>query len=472
MRILFLNPPAPAGCDLVRSYSGGYGDLLASADVSLIRFPPLELLRMAGIARAAGLEVFVVDQQMDTPAEWPADVDRIVTILSLPTLQHDCTISKQLRERYPQSRGYIYLSIRDEQVWRQALAASDGAVLLLPEAVPRLCEILVHDEREGTVRQDGMPRPGDRPEERALEDDEPLPARDLLDHSGYVFSPFETAGSPSSPIATAQTSFGCPYPCGYYCPYPAAEGKRIRAYSPARVAREYQQMSALPVTGVVYRDPVFTFNAQRTENICAAIVETGVRLPWWCETRIDTLTPALLGAMAKAGCVGMEVGVESGDNEVLQNQARKRLTREKVRTFQKSAADAGIVPHFLFMIGIPGETADNVAHTLEFIIDLGLPSTSFNISTITPYPGTPLYADALRAGWIEQDSTKQSGYNVSMRTDQLTSAALVQAENLGQQLHELMDRKTGENETSWAARHAQFQDKLRAWVQDASKPRA
>ena len=322
-----------------------------------------------------------------------------------------------------------------------AFAHSGSALLLLPESIPAIASILETGQGLGVLREGETLAQGTVAALPELSDAEPLHARDLLDHSPYVFSPFGGTAAAVAPIATAQGSFGCPHPCGYYCPCPAAEGRRFRAFSPARMFREYEQIASLGVAGVVYRDPVFTFRASRTFELCRLIATAGRPVPWWCETRIDTLTAELLQAMAEAGCVGLEIGVESGDDAVLQGAARKHLTRKQVREFHQVAKNAGIVPHFLFMMGVPGEKKENIVRTIEFILDLELPPGSFNLATITAHPGTPLYADARRQGWIEEDWSHHTSYAVTMRTDQLSTPDLEEAKILGEELLSLIGRR-------------------------------
>jgi hypothetical protein len=422
---------------------------------------------MAGIARQAGHEVYVVDHQAAPRAPLPPCVEAVVSVLSLPTLREDCEASAALAQRYPGCARYIYTSIRQTEVWRVAFAHSRSAMLLLPESISAIASIFGSGVGLGLLREGETPAQEVATAIPELSDLEPLPARDLLDHSPYVFSPFSGTAAAVAPIATAQGSFGCPHPCGYYCPYPAAEGRRFRAFSAARMFREYEQMASLGVAGVVYRDPVFTFRASRTFELCGLMLAAGRPVPWWCETRIDTLTPKLLQAMAGAGCVGLEIGVESGDDSVLQGVARKHLTRQRVREFHQVAKDVGIVPHFLFMMGIPGESKENIRRTIEFILELELPSDSFNLSTITAYPGTPLYADARQQGWIEEDWSRHTSYTVTMRTDLLSTADLEEAEVFGHELHLLLAQRPSLAPGEWPQLDQAYRERVRAWAEPA-----
>src|SRR5207244_4334009 len=68
---------------------------------------------------------------------------------------------------------------------------------------------------------------------------------------------------------------------------------------------------------IYFRDATFTLDQKRTARLCALICEAGWRLEWMCETRVDCLGDALLEEMAAAGCVGILIGVETGDEAVM-----------------------------------------------------------------------------------------------------------------------------------------------------------
>jgi radical SAM superfamily enzyme YgiQ (UPF0313 family) len=73
--------------------------------------------------------------------------------------------------------------------------------------------------------------------------------------------------------------------------------------------------------------------------------------------------------MAEAGCAGMEVGADSGSDEIL-TRLRKGFSTEQIRNLHRLAAQVGIPDCHAFILGTPGETFDDVMRTLDFIIDL------------------------------------------------------------------------------------------------------
>ena len=122
----------------------------------------------------------------------------------------------------------------------------------------------------------------------------PFPARDLLPNERYIYPLLGT------PVATLQTSRGCPYPCGYYCPYPLVEGVKWRSQTPERIFAELKDVvEQQGITKIYFRDATFTLNQERVARLCDLIVAAGWPLEWVCETRVDCLGDTVAGEDAR-----------------------------------------------------------------------------------------------------------------------------------------------------------------------------
>ena len=249
----------------------------------------------------------------------------------------------------------------------------------------------------------------------------PVPARQLLRNDRYFYPLLD------GPVTTMQTSRGCPYSCGYFCPYPAVQGTRWRSRSPSHVLTEIADcVENHGLRSILFRDATFTLNKKRTHQICEAISERDYELNWWCETRVDCLDRPVLDAMKRAGCRGINVGVETGNEEIMHTQAKVGLTLPKLRALRGMAEDLGIRLHFLLIVGLPNETRKTIYDTYQLIRELD-PET-IGVTVITPYPGTPLYMEAKSKGWIEtEDWSQYDGHVPTMHTDHLRSDEIAAA---------------------------------------------
>jgi hypothetical protein len=99
------------------------------------------------------------------------------------------------------------------------------------------------------------------------------------------------------------------------------------------------------------------------------MINRGVTIPWTCYANPLGFDAELAELMARAGCAGMEVGADSGSDEILV-RLRKGFTTEKIQKLHRLAKQAGIPDCHTFLLGTPGETFDDVLRTIEFIVDL------------------------------------------------------------------------------------------------------
>ena len=227
-----------------------------------------------------------------------------------------------------------------------------------------------------------------------------------------------------------QTSRGCPYPCSYYCPYPLVQGKSWRSRSPAHVVREIEDIARnYRIDKILFRDATFTLDKERVRNICGLIAEKKINISWWCETRVDCLDYELMRLMKEAGCRGMNIGVETGDPELMRKQAKAGLTIEKLNLIIKAARELKLKLHLLLMIGLPQETKGSLYKTYKLIRDLR--PESIGVCIVTPYPGTALYEQARQKGWIEsEDWTRFGGHYPVMHTDNFSAKDLSRAHRM------------------------------------------
>jgi radical SAM superfamily enzyme YgiQ (UPF0313 family) len=159
------------------------------------------------------------------------------------------------------------------------------------------------------------------------------------------------------------------------------------------------------------------------------LLNEGINLAWYCNTRVDRVDPELLELMRKAGCRGISYGVESGSQVILDN-AKKSHAVEQACNAIKWAKDAGIKTYASFMVGLPGENWDTVQETLGFIKSALPNGAQFNVAV--PYPGTELYEIAKTNGWIAENLNWRTLYQHSsaMGTAEMTSSELNQARKL------------------------------------------
>ncbi len=416
-KVCLINTPTLFKKPICRSMAGGLG--FDGSEAMLL--PPLDLAILAATLRLQGYDVTIIDadplrlndeQVVSKVAQ--GRYGTVVATVSLPTLNNDCGFIKSLRPLV--SKVFAKTMIVEPSILKTILDQSASDAVIFGESDLHIHELISGESTSGTAYyKEG--RFEAEPCDPITELDQlPLPALDLLPLEHYVYPLLGTA------VVTMQTSRGCPFPCEYYCPYPLVEGNRWRKQSPARVIKEIEQtVRHYGIRKILFRDATFTLDKGRIHAICDRLIDSSLNIVWWCETRVDCLDAALLEKMKQAGCAGLNIGVETGDCEVLEAQAKKGLTLEKLQKLRDTAKDLGLRLHFLLSKGFPNETKKSFVDTYELIMKLR--PESLGITIMTPYPGTQLYMEARQKGWIESSDWQDfGGHQFVMHTDHLSRA--------------------------------------------------
>ncbi len=171
-------------------------------------------------------------------------------------------------------------------------------------------------------------------------------------------------------IDSIQTKRGCPLRCDY-CTYPIIEGRVGRVREPSRVVDEIEDVREHRpnVKHFFMVDSVFNLPKSHAKAVCREMIARGVDLPWTCYANPLGFDAELAELMSQAGCAGMEVGADSGSDEILA-RLRKGFDTRQIRRFHELAVAAGLPDCHTFILGTPGEELDDVTRTLDFIVDL------------------------------------------------------------------------------------------------------
>jgi anaerobic magnesium-protoporphyrin IX monomethyl ester cyclase len=217
----------------------------------------------------------------------------------------------------------------------------------------------------------------------------PWPARDLIDVGRYRDAWRKRHGRFVTNLVTTR---GCPYLCNW-CSKPIY-GNTYHSRSPEDVAREMKSLKHdVGAEGLWFADDILGLKRTWLEQFADAVEREGAKLPFQCQTRVDLMTEAGASAMARAGCAEAWLGVESGDQKVL-DAMDKGITVEQVRGAIDRLRTRGVRVAFFLQFGYPGEDWPEIQRTRELVRTL-LPD-DIGISVAYPQPGTGFH-EAVRA---------------------------------------------------------------------------
>jgi radical SAM superfamily enzyme YgiQ (UPF0313 family) len=309
---------------------------------------------------------------------------------------------------------------------------------LLPPAVllPRLpgVDYIVQREGEDTflslidaITGNGDPRTVEGIAFRDKESGQVIetPPRKPVDIEALPWPAWELMGIPSPkrlPVLPVETSRGCPYHCAY-CSEVTYWSRPVRYRSRERVVAELlHNVQSYGINTFRFTDSCFTAPPERCGGLCDAIYEgcinNGTPLKWSAYSRIENLTPALLEGMKRAGCVALDIGLESGAPEVLRRMG-KNFDPEIAVTIARAARGAGIMVNYNIMVGFPGETRDTLQTTID-LVERAAPDTFACFGFILK-PNTRIFDQRDRFG-IEGAGLKWK--HATMTSDEIKPAQL------------------------------------------------
>ena len=221
-------------------------------------------------------------------------------------------------------------------------------------------------------------------------DDLPIPLHELL--------PLDKQRMPmiKGPFTFIVTSRGCPAGCKF-CIKHVSYQTSVRLRSPERIFEELQRLAELGVHNVNMYADLFTVNREQVVGLCKLIIESGLKVKWTCNSRVDYVDEEMLTLMSRAGCWFISWGIESANEQILK-RVHKGYRKEQAVQALNWAHAAGINNWGYFIIGLPGETEETIQETIAYAKQLPLDIALFHIAA--PYPGTPFFYEVVQNGWF------------------------------------------------------------------------
>lgn len=149
-----------------------------------------------------------------------------------------------------------------------------------------------------------------------------------------------------------------------------------------------------------FSDDIFTTDINRVIDICKDILNRGLKIKWFCETRVNNISLELFENMKKAGCYLVQFGVESGSEKILKS-INKNVTKDQIINAFKLAKQAGLQTEVLIMVGNQGEDWGTIKETEELLTHIDADILIISITHI--FPATKLYELAKEHKLIDDD---------------------------------------------------------------------
>jgi anaerobic magnesium-protoporphyrin IX monomethyl ester cyclase len=148
---------------------------------------------------------------------------------------------------------------------------------------------------------------------------------------------------------------------------------------------------------VSFQDDLLMTSVEHTEEVCRAFAKRNLPVKWNCNGRLNYCSKELLKFMKDTGCVFINYGIESMDNTVLKYM-KKGLRTDQIIQGIEDTLEIGISPGLNMMFGNYGDNGQTLQKAVDFLIKYDDFAQMRTIRPVTPYPGSPIYYDAIRDG--------------------------------------------------------------------------
>lgn len=392
MKVLFVNPPQTAS-----KYK--FMGVIA---------PPLGIAYMAGVLQENNIDVEILDASAedmdfkDVEKELLKRKPDLVALTALtPTIGRALETAQVVKETLPDSivvmGGYhptfnFIETLEDENV--DIVIKGEGEYIMLNLVQALENQSSLHDVKGIVFEDKNSKEIVVNPEAPLIQDlDElPFPALNLLPMKKYRLLDMDTH------MTTMITTRGCPMQCSF-CSSAAMHGKKIRERSVENIVDEIEYLNTnYDIDTIAFMDDTFTLKKRKVMAICDEILKRNIEIMWGCTSRVDTLDEKLLKKMKEAGCITIFIGVESADQQQLDNMC-KNTTIAKIENAFKIAHKLKIRTIASVALGMPGDTKEIMNKTVKFVHKLKPNYAIYSLAT--PYPGTRFYKEAFEKNLIK-----------------------------------------------------------------------
>lgn len=329
------------------------------------------------------------------------------------------TVAAFLRESFPAlpiAAGGVHPTLTTEQLLEDVPAVDFVFLYEADKAFPDFLRF-VNGEMEGTClaqiacRSDGrvlkvtkrnLPSTLEySPDYKAL----PIPEYSRVGKIGaYTF-----LRQSSAIAATVLSTRGCRAQCGF-CSVRSVNGVGVRLRDIQAVIDEIERLVAqYGVRHIMWLDDDLFYDRERAVALFSSLAARRLELTWDASNGIiaAALSAELIEACVASGCVGFNIGIESGNPEMLRMMKKPGT----VETFRKAAVLLHAAPQIFtkgfLIIGFPKETVTALRDTVNLALEMQM--DWYPIQILTPMPGTPIFKMMLDQGLLGDIPTTTLG---------------------------------------------------------------
>lgn len=217
-------------------------------------------------------------------------------------------------------------------------------------------------------------------------------------------------------IGSFQSRRGCPMECAF-CGECNMTEHNVRVRDPEDTLDEIDAVNTdYHIDMFKFVDPTWCYPKSAAYDFCSSKIRRRNNLPWEAMGHAAFLTKDLLKFMKESNCKQINIGVESGNQQIL-NDMNKGVTKEKIKKVFDWCHELGLESRGFFLFGMPNDTLKTAEETFDFVKEIN--PDVFGMTLLCPYPGTAFYDHGKyhNIDWSKADEYQ----NDFWRTDNFTN---------------------------------------------------
>jgi len=215
-----------------------------------------------------------------------------------------------------------------------------------------------------------------------------------------------------SRFATVLSNRGCRAQCTF-CSVRNFNGVSVRRRSATSVVDELKRLHFdHGVNHVMWLDDDLLYNTKNTMELFNEIAKANLDLTWDASNGViaAAITDEIADAASRSGCIGMSIGMESGNKEILRSIKKPGVPKNFLKAAEILKKYPNIYSQVFLIIGFPNETFSQIKDTADISMEMAMDWSG--VSTLQPLPNTPIFDEMVLDGQIdpaEFDKVRYSG---------------------------------------------------------------
>ncbi len=213
----------------------------------------------------------------------------------------------------------------------------------------------------------------------------------------YYFKPKDTV------FSTVLSNRGCRAQCTF-CSVRNFNGKGVRGRDYMLVVDEIEQLVVEEGMGhFMWLDDDLLKDHKRALSMFSEIERRNLPVTWDATNGLiaSSCSEELIDAMAKSGCIAVNIGMESGNRKILREIRKPGTLENFIKAAQNFRKFPQIHTSVLLMLGFPGETFSMINDTIDVAKEMDC--DWYRITPLQPLPNTPIYDSMIAQGLIKPD---------------------------------------------------------------------